>query len=153
MEPNNIAQPMTRQMPSMSSKTTLIYLVIAVLVVLGGVLTGWKVSGGGNPGVFGTSTKQDSAAPGAQSAANEAGISDESTFKDSAEGTLENGGLSGEGTHHLVRGEDESKYVALTSTVIDLDSYVGKKVMIWGQSLSSQKATWLMDVGKLRVTE
>jgi hypothetical protein len=41
----------------------------------------------------------------------------------------------------------------LTSTVIDLASFEGKKVKVWGQSLSGRKAGWLMDVGKVKVVE
>ena len=146
-----MVKPLNTRFSIMKSKNNLLYLAAAILIVLAGVITGWKISGFGGLGTLGSSS--NGSAPGAQVLEKEVGITDESTFKDSAEGTLEEGGLSGEGTHHLVRGADESKYVALTSTVIDLDSYVGKKVMIWGQSLSSEKATWLMDVGKLRVTE
>ena len=78
---------------------------------------------------------------------------DEKTFKDTAEGTLQEGGISGEGTHHLVRPGGDSQNVYLTSTVIDLQSFVGKKVQVWGQTVSARKAGWLMDVGKVKVLE
>lgn len=81
------------------------------------------------------------------------GVADESTFKDSAEGSIEKGGLDGEGSHKLIRPGGESQTIYLTSSVIDLDQFDGRKVKIWGETFSSQKAGWLMDVGKLEVLE
>jgi hypothetical protein len=81
------------------------------------------------------------------------GAADESTFKDKAEGVLQPGGISGEGSHHLVRGDNQSQWVYLTSSVIDLDQYVGDKVTIWGETIQGKKAGWLMDVGRLKVQE
>jgi len=81
------------------------------------------------------------------------GLTDEKTFRDTAEGTLEGGGGNGEGSHHLVRGSDESQNVYLTSSVIDLDQFTGHKVKVWGETFTAQKAGWLMDVGKLEVLE
>jgi hypothetical protein len=66
---------------------------------------------------------------------------------------LEEGGIDGEGTHHLVRDGGPSKSVYLTSTVIDLDSFAGKKVKVWGETISARKAGWLMDVGKIKIIE
>lgn len=82
------------------------------------------------------------------------GSTDTKTFRDSAEGVLEEGGIDGEGTHHLVREEgrpDQNAY--LTSSVVDLSEYVGKKIKVWGETFSAQKAGWLMDVGKVELLE
>lgn len=76
-----------------------------------------------------------------------AGIVDKKTFKDSAEGTLKEGGIDGEGNFHLVRPGGISQNVYLTSTTVDLSLYVGKKVKVWGQTFTGEKAGWLMDVG------
>lgn len=81
------------------------------------------------------------------------GITDEKTFRDSAEGKLEKGGIDGEGSHHLVRPGGESQNVYLTSSVIDLDKFVGRKVKVWGETFAAKKAGWLMDVGKLKVLD
>lgn len=81
------------------------------------------------------------------------GSSDEKTFRDSAEGIIQPGGIAGEGSHHLERGEDKSQWVYLTSSVIDLDNFVGTKVTIWGETFGGKKAGWLMDVGRLKVLE
>lgn len=80
-----------------------------------------------------------------------AGISDTKTFKDSAEGTVEKGGLSGEGTHKLIREGGPSQTVYLISSAVDLDEYAGKKVKVWGQTMAAKKAAWLMDVGKIEL--
>ncbi len=81
------------------------------------------------------------------------GIADESTFKDSADGLLKKGGLDGEGSHRLERpgGEDQTLYI--TSSVIDLDQFIDRKVKVWGETFNGQKVGWLMDVGKLEVIE
>lgn len=79
------------------------------------------------------------------------GTADEKTFKDSAEGIMTEGGIDGEGAYHLVRPGGDSQNVYLTSSVIDLSLFVGKKVKVWGQTNAAQKAGWLMDVGKLTV--
>ncbi len=81
------------------------------------------------------------------------GVVDEESFKDSAEGRLEQGGIDGEGSHHLVREGGEARNVYLTSSIVELDKFVGRKVKVWGQTFAAQKGGWLMDVGKLKVLE
>lgn len=148
------AQPATpkgavvKTFPKGPSKSTLMMVLGAFLVVLVGVGTGWIISG--RPSVSGSSNKT---VPGATKSETEAGIVDEATFRDSAEGLLVEGGIKGEGTHHLDRDLGEEKYVYLTSTVIDLESFVGKKVEVWGETISARHAGWLMDVGKVKVIE
>jgi len=79
------------------------------------------------------------------------GSTDTSTFKDAAEGTLQNGGIDGEGQYHLVRPGGDSQNVYLTSSTLDLSKFMGKKIKVWGQTQAAQKAGWLMDVGKVQV--
>lgn len=81
------------------------------------------------------------------------GVADTKNFKDSAEGTIEKGGINGEGTHKLIREGGPSQTAYLVSSVIDMDSYVGKKVKVWGETFAAQKAAWLMDVGKIEILE
>lgn len=81
------------------------------------------------------------------------GVADTKNFKDSAEGTLEIGGINGEGTHKLIREGGPSQTAYLVSSVIDLDSYSGKKVKVWGETFAAKKAAWLMDVGKIEILE
>lgn len=79
------------------------------------------------------------------------GVDDVSSFKDTAEGTLKEGGIEGEGQYHLERPGGESQNVYLTSSAVDLSQFVGQKVKVWGQTQAAQKAGWLMDVGKVEV--
>ncbi len=138
--------------PKAKKGKNLLMVVIALLVVGAGVVTGWLLSGQsfGRGGAGGPS---GGAAPGAEKSETEAGLEDESTFRDSAEGKLVEGGIEGEGTHHLEREGGEDQNVYLTSTVIDLSSFTGKKVKVWGETIAGQKAGWLMDVGKIKVVE
>ncbi len=118
-----------------------------LVVVLLGIGTGWFLSpkgGGGNSELSSSISVGD----------NEAGILDESSFKgDTAEGTLREEGLNGEGTHHLEREGGKSQTVYLASTAIDLQAFVGKKVKVWGETQSTKKAGWFMDVVKIKVIE
>lgn len=81
------------------------------------------------------------------------GVMDEEAFRDEAEGEIASGGVDGEGSHHLIRGDNESQYVYLTSSIIDLDQFVDRKVKVWGETFEAQVAGWLMDVGRLEVLE
>lgn len=85
---------------------------------------------------------------------NSAGIKDTKTFKDTAEGVLQEGGIDGEGSYHIVRTKGQADQNAyLTSTAVDLSAFVGKKVKVWGQTFEGEKAGWLMDVGYIEVIE
>ncbi|MDO8340455.1 MAG: hypothetical protein Q7T59_00595 [Candidatus Woesebacteria bacterium] len=130
-----------------SGKKNLILGVVSVLVVLAGIGTGYYFSGvkdGGKLIKSGDSIKVTQ---------NEAGITDESKFSTTTDGVLTEGGIGGEGTYHLVRGSGPSQYAYLTSSVIDMGPFVGKKVQIWGETVSGKKAGWLIDVGKIKVVD
>lgn len=78
------------------------------------------------------------------------------TFKDEAEGTIVNNDeldKYAQGTHKLERAGGESQTVFLTSSVLDLDEYEGKKAKIFGETFGSQQVGWLMDVGKVEVIQ
>lgn len=139
-------QQFLKKFPGFEGKNLTIMAVISLIVVLAGVGTGWWLSGA--RAGYGIPRE---AAPGAKSGPLEAGLSDEKTFRDSAEGIMREGGIDGEGTHNLERPGGPSQTVFLTSTVIDLQSFVGKKVKVWGETISAKKAGWLMDVGKIKV--
>lgn len=79
------------------------------------------------------------------------GSNDTSTFTDTTEGVLKEGGIEGEGQFHLVRPGGESQNVYLTSSLVDLSLFVDKKVKVWGQTQKAQTAGWLMDVGRVEV--
>jgi hypothetical protein len=74
-------------------------------------------------------------------------------FSSEAEGVIKQGGLDGEGTHHLEREGGESQTAYLTSSVVDLDQFVDRKVKVFGETFAGQKAGWLMDVGAVKVLE
>ena len=138
-----------KKFPKKVGKHKFSLVIGTLLVVLAGVGTGWMISGsslerGGVPA---------DVAPGAETSLTEAGIADEETFRDSAEGVLVEGGIDGEGTHHLVREGGPAKYAYLTSTVIDMHHFVYKKFKVWGETISAKTAGWLMDVGKIKVIE
>lgn len=79
------------------------------------------------------------------------GSDDLETFKDTAEGKLVEGGIEGEGQYHLVRPGGDSQNVYLTSSLVDLSQFIGRKVKVWGQTQKAQTAGWLMDVGRVEV--
>jgi len=128
------------------SMNTIIIGVYVVLMILGAG-TGYLLSGGKS----GTSTSGQ--AGGMVNTKTVVGSTDATTFKDSAEGTIEKGGFEGEGTHKLIREGGPSQTAYLLSSVVDLDSYAGKKVRVWGQTIAANKAQWLMDIGKIEMLE
>lgn len=140
-----------KKLPKRDVKGTVVLVVGILIVVLAGIGTGWLLSG--QVSSQKTAGPTGDVAPGAKESKTEAGISDEATFRDSAEGKLVEGGIEGEGTHHLERGLGPEKDVYLTSTVIDLESFLDKKVQVWGETVSAKHAGWLMDVGKIKVIE
>ncbi len=80
---------------------------------------------------------------------------DTKTFRDFAEGVIQkrpapkNPDEYVEGTHLLVR--DGAVPVALTSSVVDLSEYEGKRVIVRGETQKAIKEGWLMDIGKVEV--
>lgn len=134
---------------NMQSKKPPIILFVILLVL--GIGTGWLGSQAfgsstikmiGSDGKIKTMTAQKGQVYGSK---------DEKTFRDSAEGVMKTGGIEGEGAYHLERPGGESQNVYLTSSVIDLSQFVGKKVKVWGETNAAQKAGWLMDVGRLQL--
>ena len=81
------------------------------------------------------------------------GSNDTTTFKDTAEGILQNGGIDGEGQYHLVRPGGDSQNVYMTSSSVDLSQFINKKIKVWGQTQAAKKAGWLMDIGRVQVLE
>lgn len=81
------------------------------------------------------------------------GSTDTKTFKDCAEGELaqNDGKITDEGSHKLVREGGDSQTVYLTSSVVDLNQFIGKTLEVCGETFKAQKAGWLMDVGIVKV--
>lgn len=134
----------TAKSPYFSPKIASIF----VIVILAGIGVGYFLSRLGGPVTITSQTTQ-----GGSSAAKGTvfGSNDTATFKDTTEGTLQNGGIDGEGQYHLVRPGGDSQNVYLTSSLVDLSQFIGKKIKVWGQTQAAQHAGWLMDVGRVEV--
>lgn len=133
---------------SFFSMKLIIFLLIIILIGIGGgyllAQNGMKVGSVDMTRLQGSSSVGKGVVEGS---------SDTKVFKDSAEGVLEKGGIDGEGQYHLVRPGGESQNVYLTSSVIDLSKFTGKKIKVWGETHTAKKAGWLMDVGRVEVLE
>lgn len=125
-----------------------IFLGILFVAIILGVLAGYmlpKTNKGGSP-LSSSETSGEAKTP-------KTAQQDTRTFRDFAQGTIQkrpepkNINEYVEGTHLLVR--DGAVPVALTSSVIDLTEYEGKKVKVFGETQKAIKEGWLMDVGKV----
>lgn len=129
-----------------SSISPVVVLFAGVIIILLGTVSGYVLS---------RSSKSTMAGGMVTTADGKkvVGSSDNKVFRDQAEGTIEAGGMNGEGTHQLIRPGGDSQTVYLTSSVVNLDEFVGKKVRIWGETFSAKKAAWFMDVGRVELLE
>jgi hypothetical protein len=142
-----------KKFPTSISKNGANFPIIigSLLIVLLGVGTGWLLSG-----------SRASTGKSAQVAVGEGGDAETGDASEvgevtedarEAEGTLLEGGLEGEGNFRLERDGGPSQTICLTSTVLDLSGFTGKKVMLWGETMSSIQCPWLMDVVKIKEIE
>ncbi|MDA1317168.1 MAG: hypothetical protein O3B87_04045 [bacterium] len=147
--PTHLLHMINNQVNSKNPWPLVTGVVIGALLL--GSLTGFGIkSFTGGSSSF-SNSKKNVETKDASGAKTSAGITDKEAFPDEVEGTLEEGGLDGEGSFHLVRPGGESQYVYLTSTTVDLSEFIGKKVSINGQTFAAEKAGWLMDVGYIEV--
>lgn len=123
-------------------KLNRIFIGVLAVALLGGVGTGY---------ILASSEKNNgSITPTILETAPDTAQEDNRTFRDFAEGTLNPHTKDDEyreGTHLLVR--EGQVPVALTSSVVDLSQYEGKKVKVYGETQKAIKQGWLMDVGKV----
>lgn len=79
------------------------------------------------------------------------GSKDTKVFRDCTSGELakNDGKITTEGSHMLIRPGGVSQTVYLTSSVVDLEQFVGKQVEVCGETFKGQKAGWLMDAGRI----
>ncbi len=123
-----------------------VYLAVLFLAIALGVASGYLFSNKQTATIAGLKNGKPTTAnaPAPQQ--------DSATFKDFAEGVIQpkpdnaNGEYS-EGTHLLER--EGAAPVALTSSVVDLSKYEGKKVKVFGETQKALDQGWLMDVGKI----
>ncbi len=126
----------------------LIFVIVASLL---GVGTGYYLArNGGDTGIESLDkvTKSSNIEKGKTY-----GDGDSATFSDTAEGEVSEGGVNGEGSHHLIRPGGESQNVYMTSSLVDLSQFEGRKVKVWGATQKAQNVGWLMDVGKVEVLD
>lgn len=141
-----VTEHITKPLSNTENPTFLILGVIISALILG-TLTGYIMST--KSGGLKSSSMLSVGAP-------KTAQQDTKTFKDFAEGTLKakpqsSNGEYTEGTHLLVR--EGAVPVALTSSVVDLSQYEGKKVKVFGETQKALKEGWLMDVGKVEETK
>ena len=117
-----------------------VWLAIAILVASG-------LIGGFSVWVLSAKSSAKSETPSQSVVTSKSsGIKDTKRFPDAAMGILKEGGIDGEGSYHLERPGGKSQNVYLTSSIVDLAKFVGKKIKVQGETFSGQTAGWLMDV-------
>ncbi len=149
---DNTLNPVVPPVKEPKKRGLLLYILSAVLVVGLGVFTGSKI-----PKVFNKKGTFEIEKGGVISKKEiqkdaEFGVKDPGTA-DTAIGVVEKGGIDGEGTHKLLREGGPSQNIYITSSVLDLDSFVGLKIQIWGETMKAQKAGWLMDIIKVKIVD
>ena len=160
--PNNTQ---TKYNPKAQSPTKRKFPIITVLVILSAVFTGFWISrffptNKKSTSLLTPKTNQDQKLISADNLKKaediKIGITYGDTynsFKDSAIGTLIEGSINNVGTHILEREGGKSQRASLISSVLDLDLFIGRKVEIKGETNASDKTSWLLDVGSIKVLE
>lgn len=133
----------------MGNITKFIPILLVLIIVAAGIFSGLVLASRGKAENQAKSISEEDLSPTQKE-------SFAQTFRDEAEGTVEkNDELDkyAQGTHKLLRPGGESQTAFLTSSVLDLDDYVGKKVKVYGETFGSSQVGWLMDVGKVETIE
>jgi len=128
----------------------LLPILIIIIVIAAGVFSGLIASSRGK------AKSQVAASIEEEELTGEQKESFSQTFRDEAEGAIEKNvklDKYAQGTHKLIRPGGESQTAYLTSSVLDLDEYLGKKVKVFGETFGSSQVGWLMDVGKVEIIE
>lgn len=121
-------------------------IIVLIFSVVLGILTGYLLSHSKNNKLVSSISRGATEAPKNPE-------QDIDTFNNWADGTLQkktppkDPNEYVEGTHYLIR--EEGVPVALTSSVLDLTKYEGKKVRVYGKTEKPIKEGWLMDVGRV----
>ena len=145
------ARLILRAVPKRENLGKFLPIIIVVVVVAAGIFSGL---------IFSSRNKnakiQTKAAIDEEQLTGEQKQSFAQTFRDEAEGVIEkNDELDkfAQGPWKLIRPGGESQTAYLTSSVMDLDEYIGKKVKVYGETFGSGQVAWLMDVGKVEVIQ
>lgn len=140
-ETGSVKDRLTKPLSLASHPGRMLLTVVAVSVILG-TITGLILTNKAATG--------EEAGPGTTP---KTAQQDVRTFKDFAEGVVKvkpqpkDPSEYVEGTHILKR--DGEVPVALTSSVVDLSKYEGKKVKVFGETQKALKEGWLMDIGRV----
>ena len=155
MDPKQSTQPTTqsrfslRAVPKNLPLSKLLPLLVIIVLVGAGIFSGLILS-----------SRNKSQKLSATSAVDEGNLSTEqkqsfqTVTRDSAEGVIEKNDKfeeTAQGQWKLIRPGGVTQTAYLTSSFLDLDQYVGKKVKVYGETLGSAKVGWLMDVAKVEV--
>ena len=150
MEETNLVKSLNEPKRSILKEIFLPAGIILAIILAGGG-TGWFLASRsiGKP----TPTKELKGNAQVVESQKEVGIKDEKTFRDYAAGRIEinDNGEVPEGSHKLIRPGGPSQTAYLTSSVVDLNQFLGKCVEVWGETFAAQKVGWLMDVGRVKV--
>lgn len=146
MKEDSLVQPLEKK--PLKNKKWIVYLALGgvfFILMLAGVGTGYLLANtGAKITTIGGSTVSTEGGK-------KFGSTDTKTFTDTALGTIEIEGISGEGTHKLIREGGPSQTACLVSSVLDLDEFVGKKVKVQSKTMAAKKCPWLMDVGSIEL--
>lgn len=155
---DTVVRPLGQSTSTPSVKNSSKKILVILVIIFAGIGSGYSLTtmqSGGPVSMIGSALKSTGGGASKIMEAKEAGVKDDDQFPDSAEGLLEvnDGSVTMEGTHQLIREGGPDKTAYLTSSVVDLSKFEGRKVMVMGQTFSAQTAAWLMDVGYIKVLE
>ncbi len=161
MDIPNLTSPSTTPLsslpPSPTKKSNIVYILAIVLAITVGFwlsrFSSVKPSGVSSDNLAGNVVPAEEIS---QKENIKAGIvygDNAANFKDTASGVIKKGGINGEGTHTLERAGGASQNASLTSSTLDLDLFVDRKVEVRGETNASNKSGWLLDVGSIKVLE
>jgi len=152
MEEGNLVKSLNEPKKSILKEIFLPAGIILAIILAGGA-TGWFFANRSSGKV--AQTSQLSGGAQIVESKKEVGIKDEKTFRDYAVGRIEvnDNGEVPEGSHKLIRPGGPSQTAYLTSSVVDLNQFLGKCVEVWGETFAAQKVGWLMDVGRVKILD
>jgi len=152
----NLVQQFPANQKKFNLKEILLPVGIILAIIIAGGVTGYFLANRGQGSMMvATQSKQLIGGVETVQTSTEVGIKDEKAFKDTSQGKIvvnDNKDIT-EGSHKLLRPGGPSQTAYLTSSVLDLNQFLGKCLQIWGETFAGQKAGWLMDVGRIKILD
>ena len=152
----NLVQQFPANQKKFNLKEILLPVGIILAIVIAGGVTGYFLANRGQGSMMvAIQSKQLIGGVETVQTSTEVGIKDEKAFKDTSQGKIvvnDNKDIT-EGSHKLLRPGGPSQTAYLTSSVLDLNQFLGKCLQIWGETFAGQKAGWLMDVGRIKILD